>query len=144
MYPITADSSYSIQPFQLSRLGDSEKKKKKSTNTLRSLDLGDLLLLKNVICTKSPQPPLSLGVHRIVHYSCYYWIKALLTQVTPQLTGWRHEAWWTLEKESVLWWQIPQQLCLHEHLLHAEVPGNSAHCTPVEVHSIKPYHRQLH
>lgn len=27
MYPITADSSYSIQPFQLSRLGDPEKKK---------------------------------------------------------------------------------------------------------------------
>lgn len=72
-----------LTPFSLSSFLD-KVIQKKSTNTLRSLDLGDLLILKNFICTKSLQPPLSLGVHRIVRYSCYYCTKALLTQVTPQ------------------------------------------------------------
>lgn len=120
-------------------------RKKKSTHTFRSLDL------------KGPITNKKLQMHKVTAatslpectQNCALFM-LLLNRSTvnsgysTELTGWKHEAGWTLEKESVLWWQTPQQLCLQEHLHRAEAPGNSARCTPVEVHSIKTYHWQLH
>lgn len=59
-----------------------------------------------------------------------------------ELTGWKHEAGWTLE--SVFWWQISQQLCLHEHLHRAEAPGSSAHHTPKKQNPITDSSTKTH
>lgn len=110
------------------------RKKNKSTHTLRSLDLRGLLTNKKfhihkvTAATSLPERTQNCALFLLLLNR-----STVNSGYSREWTGWKHEAGWTLEKESVLRRQIPQQLYLHEHLHHlhpAAAPGNSARCTP--------------